>query len=87
MDKKQALQQLPFMQVALYVMCGGGFVGRSFAEQPKSAYLDDRISKRPFKPNAIEAARLELVHVAEIAGLNPENLPTMALTSSMGGNF
>ena len=71
------MERLRTQQVLVYVMCGGGFIGRSHAEQPKGAYLDDRASKRPYSRRAINQATKVLAAMAEIAGLDPSHLPEM----------
>lgn len=71
------MERIRGQQVMVYVMTGGGFIGRSHAEQPKSAYIDDRVSKRPYSRKAISNATTVLILMAEIAGLDPNNLPAM----------
>jgi len=40
-------ESIPSMQVAVYVMCGGGFLGRFAAEKPMDFYIDDRVGCLP----------------------------------------
>jgi hypothetical protein len=65
------------LQVAIYVACGGGRIGRLYAEQPKGAYIDMRVGKRPYSRKEIENMRQVLVAMAEIRGLDPNRLPRM----------
>ena len=64
-------------QIAVYVMAGGGLIGKSAAEQPAGFYVDSRVSRRPYKLRDIYAAVRVLVRMAEAAGLDPRNLPPM----------
>ena len=65
------------LQVAIYVACGGGFIGKMNAEQPGQAYIDGRAAKRPYSLRQIENMRRVLVAMAEQRGLDPDNLPEM----------
>lgn len=65
------------MQVAVYVMCGGGFLGRMAAEQPAYFYIDDRVGRLPYRKNEIEQAVKALAVIAEANGLDPHHLPEM----------
>jgi hypothetical protein len=87
LTKERALEILPRAQIAIYVMVGGGFVGRSYAEQPRSAYCDVRIGKRPYKFKDIEKAQVTLIALAERAGLDADSLPPMPDFSNLGGVF
>lgn len=64
-------------QVMVYVMAGGGFVGRLAAEQPADFYVDDRASRRPYPLGSLYQAVNVLQAMAEALGLNPHNLPAM----------
>jgi hypothetical protein len=68
---------VPRLQIAVYVMCGGGFLGRSAAEQPADFYLDDRVSRRPYKGAEILQAVKTLAAIAKASGMNPYHLPEM----------
>ncbi len=72
------------LQVVIYVACGGGWIGRLYAEQPKVAYIDARVGKRPYSRKDIENMRQVLVAMAEQRGLDPENLPMMPKFHSCG---
>jgi|JI10StandDraft_1071094.scaffolds.fasta_scaffold231486_5 hypothetical protein len=65
------------LQVAIYVACGGGWIGRLYSEQPKGAYIDARVGKLPYSRKEIENMRQVLVAMAEQRGLDPNNLPEM----------
>lgn len=75
---------IPAMQVAVYVMCGGGFLGRMAAEQPADFYVDARCGKLPFKVREIEQAVQVLVIAAGAHGLDPHNMPAMPRFHNMG---
>lgn len=65
------------LQVAVYVMVGGGMLGRMAAQQPADFYLDARVSRRPYSTKAILNAVEVLAAMAEEKGLNPHNLPAV----------
>ena len=81
------MKRYQLMQVALYVMCGGGFLGRSFAEQPETAYVDRRTGKLPYSAKKIDTARAALVEEAKREGLDPKSLPAMPDFTNMGQVF
>lgn len=83
-DARRYKKWLPQAQVAIYVMVGGGIIGRMFAEQPADAYIDIRVGKRPYKYKEIAAARKILVAMAEKAGLDPHKLPAMPNFGNLG---
>lgn len=62
-------------QVAVYVMCGGGFLGRFAATQPANFYIDPRAGRLPYPRREIEQAVACLAADAEAAGLDPHRLP------------
>jgi len=64
-------------QVAVYVMCGGGFLGRFAAEQPADFYIDDRVGRLPYENAEICQAVETLSTIAKENGLDPHNLPPM----------
>jgi hypothetical protein len=64
-------------QVAVYVMCGGGMLGRFAAEQPADFYIDTRVGRLPYGSRAIEQAVEVLQVIAEAHGLDPHNMPAM----------
>lgn len=71
-------------QVALYVMCGGGLVACSYAEQPASAYRDLRCCRAPYGSRKIERARRALIAMAERCGLDPNKMPPMSDFGNLG---
>lgn len=56
------------LQLAVFMACGGGFLGRMAAEQPGDFYIDMRCSKLPYKARQIEQAVQVLCLYAEMAG-------------------
>lgn len=77
-------ETIPAMQVAVYVMCGGGFLGRMAAEQPADFYIDTRCGKLPYKAREIEQAVQVLVIAAGAHGLDPHEMPPMTRFHNMG---
>lgn len=71
-------------QVALYVMAGGGFLGRFAAEQPADFYIDDRVGRLPYSRDEITQATATLATIAEAHGLNPHDLPKMPTFHNFG---
>ena len=69
-------------QVAVYVMCGGGFLGSFAAEQPADFYIDDRVGRLPYGRTDIYRAVETLSKIAKARGFNPHNLPPMPLLHS-----
>jgi len=65
------------MQVAVYVMAGGGLIGRLAAEQPADFYVDTRVSRRPYGLRDLSRAVKVLAVIADANGLNPHNMPKM----------
>lgn len=75
---------LPAMQVAVYVMCGGGFLGRFAAEQPASFYIDDRVGHLPYKRPEILQAVKTLCTIARANNIDPAHMPEMPQFHNMG---
>lgn len=78
------------MQVAVYVMCGGGHLGRFAATQPAHFYIDDRAGRQPFGLRKIQRAVQALVDEARAQGLDPLSLEageTLDALPNMGGVF
>lgn len=70
------------LQTAVYVMCGGGMLGRSAAEQPgnfyiDNFYIDDRVGRLPYKRLEILQAVAVLAAVAKAMGFDPLKMPDM----------
>ena len=76
--------KLELEQVAVYVMCGGGLVGRRAAEQPADFYRDARCSRPPYPDKVIMEAVKVLVALAEEAGLDPHDMPKMPRFHNFG---
>lgn len=78
------LRRLENAQVAVYVMCGGGYLGRFAAEQPADFYIDMRVGRLPYPKRVIEKAVLRLALLAQEAGLNPHDMPKMPDFDNLG---
>ena len=72
MEKK--IEKLRMMQVRVYTMCGGGFLGNFVATQPGDFYIDDRVGKLPYKKKEIYLAVDHLRRMSEEATLDPKHL-------------
>ena len=75
---------VPAMQVAVYVMCGGGMIGRFASEQPADFYIDDRVGKLPYPKKEIYQAVATLKTIAEVNGIDPHKMPVMPNFHNMG---
>ena len=75
---------IPSMQVAVYVMCGGGFLGRFAAEQPMDFYIDDRVGCLPYSREEIYQAVETLKTIVIAKGMDPHRLLTMPSFHNMG---
>jgi hypothetical protein len=73
---EKTLQEMKALQVAVYVMCGGGMLGHSAANQPEGFYIDDRVGKLNYKRNEILQAVQVLQVFREALGL--KEMPQMA---------
>jgi len=71
-------------QVAVYVMAGGGIIGRLAAEQPADFYIDDRVSRRPYPKAQIYAAVAIMEAMAECNGMDPRHLPALPDFHNLG---
>ena len=69
------LNALHSLQTVVFVMCGGGMLGRMAAEQPFDFYIDSRCGKLPYPKTAIMNAVSVLAEIAALNGLDPHNLP------------
>lgn len=65
------------LQTAIYVACGGGWIGEMHANRPAEAYIDSRVGRLPYSRSEIENMKLVLIAMAEAKGLDPSNLPEM----------
>lgn len=61
------------LQLTVYVMCGGGLIGRFAAEQPADFYIDDRAAT-VYPSEVIHQAVNVLTIYAKVLGLDPHNL-------------
>lgn len=77
-------ETIPFMQVAVFTMCGGGFIGRLAAEQPANFYVDDRVKRLKYPKKEIYQAVETLKTIATVHGLNTHDLPAMPRFYNMG---
>ena len=71
-------------QITVYVMCGGGMLGRQAAQQPADFSIDDRVSRMPYSRRAILQAVMVLRLMAEAHGLNAHDMPKMPLMHEAG---
>ncbi len=78
------MESIPAMQTAVYVMCGGGFLGRFAAEQPMDFYIDDRVGVLPYSREEIYQAVETLKTIAMANGVDPHRLPAMPAFHNMG---
>lgn len=61
------------LQLTVYIMCGGGFIGRFAAEQPEDFYIDDRAAT--VFPNKVIYQAVNVLKIyAKILQLDPHNL-------------
>lgn len=70
-------EKIGALQVGVYVMAGGGLLGRSAAQQPSEFYIDDRVGRLPYARKAIMQAVDVLAIIGQKAGLDPRNMPEM----------
>lgn len=75
---------IPMMQVAVFVMCGGGHLGRFAAEQPEKFYIDDRVTRLPYPKREIYQAVETLKTIAIANGLDHNKMPEMPRFHNMG---
>ena len=71
------LEEFRTLQVAMYVMVGGGLLGQMYAESPADAYLDPRAGRRPYREDEIETVRQILLACCHALGLDPQHAPRM----------
>ncbi len=75
---------IPAMQTAVWVMCGGGYLGDFAAQQPADFYIDSRVRKLPYKFVEVERAVKILAIIAEVNGLDARNLPKKPSVHNLG---
>ncbi len=78
------VESIPPMQTAVYVMCGGGFLGRFAAEQPMDFYIDDRVGCLPYSREEIYQAVETLKTIAVANGMDLHRLPAVPRFHNMG---
>jgi hypothetical protein len=78
------INSIPAMQVAVFVMCGGGYLGNFAAEQPGKFYIDDRVGKLPYSRKEIYQAVETLISIAIANGLDPNKMPEKPRFHNMG---
>lgn len=71
--------QMRDLQVAVYVMCGGGTLGDFAARQPADFYIDDRVGRLPYAKGKITQVVQCLLAVAHTLGKDSYNLPDIEL--------
>jgi len=76
-SKLRTKRSIGNLQVAVYVMCGGGRIGRFAAEQPADFYIDARVDKLPYSVKAIYQTVKVLAALAEKRGLDPQAMPKL----------
>ena len=64
------------LQVAVYVMCGGGMLGSFAMKQPADFYIDARVGRLPYPRKKIYIAIEVLKALAEVLRKNSHNLDT-----------
>ena len=67
------------LQVVVYTMCGGGYLGRLAAEQPADFYIDGRVGKLPYGRKAILRSVAALAALAIHLALDPHNMPKLPM--------
>jgi len=75
---------IPTMQTAVYVMAGGGLLGRMAAEQPADFYIDARAGRLPYSRKEITQAVNVLVVLAKKYGFDPHHMPAMPQFHNLG---
>jgi len=78
------VESVPHMQTAVFVMCGGGFLGSFAATQPGKFYIDGRVGSLPYTRKEIYQAIETLCTIAIANGLDPNRLPERPQFHNMG---
>src|SRR4051812_36677893 len=73
-DRKQYMEEIKQLRTALFIMCGGGLLGRFAACQPQQFYIDLRVGKLPYSRRKIEQAVKVLIAYLQVAGIDPKTL-------------
>jgi hypothetical protein len=81
--------KLQALQVAVYVMCGGGLLGSFAARDPWHFYIDARVGRLPYSRRDIKRAVAKLAQLAEEDGfVKRDHLPdgeALAMLPAAGG--
>jgi hypothetical protein len=76
-NKDNGNWRLETLQIVILVAAGGGMLGRFLAEQPGQGYIDMRVGKLPYPKRDIMKMVNCLKIMAEVQGLNPNQLPAV----------
>lgn len=68
------IQDVKYLQVIVYTMCGGGMLGQFAAQQPKDFYIDMRVGRLPYNNKKIYHAVEVLKGISEYLDLKPEQM-------------
>jgi hypothetical protein len=71
-------------QIAVYVICGGGHLGRLAAENPAAFRMEDTVRRLPYSRDEVRRSVATLARIAQAHGFNPHDLPCMPLLHSFG---
>ena len=74
---RESIPALNCAQIALYVMCGGGRLGRLAAESPGTFIIPPAVPRLPYPRRVIYAAAAWLTDLARSLDLDPCALPPM----------
>ena len=85
--RERVMAQFKQLQTAVYVMCGGGFLGSSAARQPHGFYIDSRVGRLPYSKTKIMQAVVVLQLYIKVLRLNPNELPDFFMDAHNCGVF
>jgi len=68
-------EDLKALQVSIYVMCGGGMLGRFAMSQPADFYIDDRVGKLPYSKSDIYQVVEVMKAICHHLGKDAHHLP------------
>ena len=83
-DPAGVRKEVPHLQNAVFVMCGGGFLGDFAATQPADFYIDSRCGRLPYGRRAIMQAVEILATIAVELELDPHNMPSRPSYHNLG---
>lgn len=75
--REKVMEEFQTLRVVVYVMVGGGFIGRFAVDQPNDFYLDSRVGKRPYSQRKIFQAVEVLRLYVKVLGLKYDTMPRM----------